>query len=425
MDKKKTNKQIFSNNNITKNISNNFPKNDKSNRTSNNLNFHDKNKNNKFTNKNGYVGNKNFGNNRKSSASNNWNSCQYNNGSFGNRNNSKDNTKFINNYKNFQKNNKKFIKGKEKKVNIKKFILKNLILCSKFKNKYFRSKKSFYLFLNLVEIIIHNFEYLNIQNYINQYEENIREKFFIEEQIYRFVTYFIQHLFNQFNLLQSISIKTFSFSLAFLKNYYNNFSLKDYMIDYARYLYLKNKLEDKFDPNKFYFNKIDNNGEKGNNTINEEPIMAIEDKVEYKKKFFTFFIRIYKKFIRKGLSRKMIIVWLQALSTLKFRYKDKYIIKFFNCLENIRPLVRFFQMRIGGKKYQIPVFISKASGCLTAMRWLSNFSRARGATVTKNLINLLELSIKNSGPVIKYRNDQFSFAIANKNYIRFLRFLKH
>lgn len=333
--------------------------------------------------------------------------------------NKKNNSKYKK--KNFKRCGVLVKKGQIDFFKIREFILTDRKLMV-FKKKYFNNKKTFFLLLNLISVISNNFEYLSYRFGINQYRFNHAVS--TDEQIYRFTTYFLWYLFYQFNLLKSVNIKNLIFSLKFLKNYYDSFSLNNYMINYARYLYLKNKLADKFSIERFQKeNKMDGVGT--NNIYDKIKVVSPEEQEEYKKKFFIFFIKIYKFFIQKGLSRKMIKVWVQALFILKFRYKKDYITKFFKCLENIRPLIRFFQMRIGGKKYQIPIFIGKINGYLLAMRWLSNFSREKGTTITKNLINLLEHSIKKSGSIVKYKNDQFLLAIANKNYIRFLRFLKH
>jgi ribosomal protein S7 len=128
-----------------------------------------------------------------------------------------------------------------------------------------------------------------------------------------------------------------------------------------------------------------------------------------------------KFFILKGLLKKSLVLWSNLFILLKFKYKEFFLIKFFKTLENIRPLLSYRTMYVGGKKYRIPVLIKNTRGYRYSLRWILNHS-------SKNILNsvftLIELSSNNEGPIVKYRKDYHLVAFEGKSYVRFLRFLK-
>lgn len=139
----------------------------------------------------------------------------------------------------------------------------------------------------------------------------------------------------------------------YLKYFYKKFSMRTVLKDIIRFAYLKRKLRKL---GKRFILKP-----KRNTIIKLISFKELADLLSFSAGFPKFLIQ-------RGLGKKALKTWFKVLFMLKFRYNNDFLLKFVNVLENIRPLVSFQNMHIGGKKYKIPIIMLIDKSYLVAMR---------------------------------------------------------
>lgn len=132
---------------------------------------------------------------------------------------------------------------------------------------------------------------------------------------------------------------------------------------------------------------------------------------------------LFQNLISAGKKKLSLKIFFDLFSLLKFKYKNSFIDNYLEGLENIRPLIRYKVMYIGGKKYRIPTLMPITKSYLVAIRWLILNSNTNGH-ITVAMLNNLNASIKNEGSIVKFRKEFHLASFENKSYIRFLKFLK-
>ena len=86
-------------------------------------------------------------------------------------------------------------------------------------------------------------------------------------------------------------------------------------------------------------------------------------------------------------------------------------------LENVKPSIEVRSRRVGGATYQVPVDVRPTRRLALAMRWLVEYSRARGEKdFSKRLAAELLDAYNNRGNAIKKREDVHKMAEANKAF---------
>ena len=93
---------------------------------------------------------------------------------------------------------------------------------------------------------------------------------------------------------------------------------------------------------------------------------------------------------------------------------------FDKALENIAPMVEVKSRRVGGATYQVPVEVRPSRRHALAMRWLVEFSRARGEKSMRQRLaaEILDAS-QGKGNAVKKREDVHRMAEANKAFSHF------
>lgn len=90
---------------------------------------------------------------------------------------------------------------------------------------------------------------------------------------------------------------------------------------------------------------------------------------------------------------------------------------FDEALEKIAPMVEVKSRRVGGATYQVPVEVRPSRRQALAMRWLVEFSRARGEkSMEQRLAGELMDASQNKGAAVKKREDVHRMAEANKAF---------
>lgn len=86
-------------------------------------------------------------------------------------------------------------------------------------------------------------------------------------------------------------------------------------------------------------------------------------------------------------------------------------------LENVKPSIEVRSRRVGGATYQVPTDVRPSRRLALAMRWLVEYSRARGEKdYAKKLAGELIDAYNNRGNSIKKREDVHKMAEANKAF---------
>ena len=86
-------------------------------------------------------------------------------------------------------------------------------------------------------------------------------------------------------------------------------------------------------------------------------------------------------------------------------------------MNNVMPQLEVKARRIGGATYQVPIEVRPERRQALGLRWLVNFSRARGE---KTMIDKLSAELldayNNTGASVKRKEDMHKMAEANKAF---------
>lgn len=89
-------------------------------------------------------------------------------------------------------------------------------------------------------------------------------------------------------------------------------------------------------------------------------------------------------------------------------------------LENVKPSIEVRSRRVGGATYQVPVDVRPTRRLTLAMRWLVEYSRARGEKdFAKRLAGELLDAYNNRGNSIKKKEDVHKMAESNKAFAHY------
>ena len=89
-------------------------------------------------------------------------------------------------------------------------------------------------------------------------------------------------------------------------------------------------------------------------------------------------------------------------------------------LENVKPSIEVRSRRVGGATYQVPVDVRPTRRMTLAMRWLVEYSRARGEKdFSKRLAGELLDAYNNRGNSIKKKEDVHKMAESNKAFAHY------
>lgn len=118
---------------------------------------------------------------------------------------------------------------------------------------------------------------------------------------------------------------------------------------------------------------------------------------------------------KKSVAQRM---FYGALEELKDKVPGEDSLSVFRkALENCKPSLEVRSRRVGGATYQVPVDVRPSRRLALSMRWLIEYSRARGEKdYSKRLAAELLEAYNNRGNAIKKREDVHRMAEANKAF---------
>jgi small subunit ribosomal protein S7 len=120
---------------------------------------------------------------------------------------------------------------------------------------------------------------------------------------------------------------------------------------------------------------------------------------------------------KKGVSET---IFYKAMDIIAEKTQKEPVEVFQTSLENVKPQVEVKSRRVGGATYQVPIEIRPERRQALAIRWIINYSRARGEkTMFQRLAGELMDAYNNTGSTIKKKEDTHKMAEANKAFAHY------
>ena len=120
---------------------------------------------------------------------------------------------------------------------------------------------------------------------------------------------------------------------------------------------------------------------------------------------------------KKGLATRIVY---DAFDIVEEQTGNDALEVFYQAMENIMPTLEVKARRIGGANYQVPMEVRPERRQTLALRWLVNFSRARGEkTMVEKLAKEIMDAANNTGASVKKREDVHKMAEANKAFAHY------
>ena len=120
---------------------------------------------------------------------------------------------------------------------------------------------------------------------------------------------------------------------------------------------------------------------------------------------------------KKGVAQKVVY---GAFDIIKEKTEKDPLDVFTTALENIMPSLEVKARRVGGATYQVPIEVRPERRQTLGLRWLTNYSRARGEkTMSDRLAKELIDAANNTGASVKKKEDTHKMAEANKAFAHY------
>jgi small subunit ribosomal protein S7 len=109
-----------------------------------------------------------------------------------------------------------------------------------------------------------------------------------------------------------------------------------------------------------------------------------------------------------------------AMDVIQKKTNDDPLKLFKKAIENVKPVLEVKSRRVGGSTYQVPVEVGPARRTSLAIRWILQYSRARGEkSMDEKLAGELMDATNNRGNSIKKKEDTHRMAEANKAFAHY------
>ena len=117
---------------------------------------------------------------------------------------------------------------------------------------------------------------------------------------------------------------------------------------------------------------------------------------------------------KKGVAQKIVY---GAFAQVEEKAGKPALEVFEGAMNNVMPALEVKARRIGGATYQVPIEVRPDRRQALALRWLVNFSRARGEkTMVDRLASEIMDAYNNTGAAVKRKEDMHKMAEANKAF---------
>jgi small subunit ribosomal protein S7 len=120
---------------------------------------------------------------------------------------------------------------------------------------------------------------------------------------------------------------------------------------------------------------------------------------------------------KKSVARNVIY---DAFNLIEEKTQKPGLEVFKKAIANAQPIIEVRSRRVGGATYQVPTEVRPERRVALAMRWIKNYSRARGEkSMSAKLAGELISASNNEGSSIKKKEDVHKMAEANKAFAHF------
>lgn len=120
---------------------------------------------------------------------------------------------------------------------------------------------------------------------------------------------------------------------------------------------------------------------------------------------------------KKGTAQAIVY---DAFDKIKEQTGEEPLEVFEKALNNIMPVLEVKAKRIGGANYQVPVEVRPERRQTLGLRWLTQYTRARGErTMSERLAKELMDAANNTGASVKRKEDTHKMAEANRAFAHF------
>ena len=120
---------------------------------------------------------------------------------------------------------------------------------------------------------------------------------------------------------------------------------------------------------------------------------------------------------KKGVAQKIVY---GAFARIEAKTEKPALEVFEQALNNVMPQLEVKARRIGGATYQVPIEVRPERRQALALRWLTNFSRARSEkTMEERLANEIMDAANETGASVKRKEDMHRMAEANKAFAHY------
>lgn len=120
---------------------------------------------------------------------------------------------------------------------------------------------------------------------------------------------------------------------------------------------------------------------------------------------------------KKGVAQKIVY---DALALINERTGEDALEVFEKAMNNIMPVLEVKARRVGGSNYQVPIEVRAERRQTLGLRWLVNYTRARGE---KGMVERLAKEIidasNSTGATVKKKEDTHKMAEANKAFAHY------
>lgn len=120
---------------------------------------------------------------------------------------------------------------------------------------------------------------------------------------------------------------------------------------------------------------------------------------------------------KKGVAQKIVY---DALELVHERTGEDALEVFDKAMNNIMPVLEVKARRVGGANYQVPIEVRPDRRQTLGIRWLVNYTRARGE---KGMVERLAKEIidasNHTGATVKKKEDTHKMAEANKAFAHY------
>ncbi|MCF0150072.1 MAG: 30S ribosomal protein S7 [Firmicutes bacterium] len=120
---------------------------------------------------------------------------------------------------------------------------------------------------------------------------------------------------------------------------------------------------------------------------------------------------------KKGVAQKIVY---DAFEVIGNKTGEDPLEVFTKAMNNIMPQVEVKAKRIGGANYQVPIEVRPERRQTLGLRWLTNYTRARGErTMSARLANEIMDAANGVGASVKKKEDTHKMAEANRAFAHY------